>query len=441
MGKALAARQNVDPRQPPGETHPVSRRMPRLRLPPPIRFALETLRLDREILQSPAAPPADEAAWRQALDFTDREQLTLALHAKLVENSLWNAAPHSIRERLARNLADNTERLARIRAEAAAVAARLAASGVEFVTLKGLSHVPHFVADARRRVQYDVDLYCPPETVPQAQEVLLAMGYEPISSLEAFPTDHLPTLVRKTGWQWRGNYFDRDLPVAVDLHFRLWDAETERLPAPGLEEFWARRADRELDLADRIGYAALHALRHLLRGSLRIHQIFEIAQFLENRKGDLAFWKRWRELHPPELRKLESISFRLAAEYFGAPAVEIGATLPADAECWFARYAWSPVEALFKPNKHELYLHLSLLIGRSDRWAVIKRRLAPLSWPGPVDAVHVPDGEETAAMRLRKWARYAAFAGSRITHHARVMIPTLWGLATWRRDWGDSSQA
>ena len=411
----------------------ISNRMPPgLRVPPHIRFALETLRLDWDRMVPRSAPPLGEAAWGQVLDFTDREQLTLALHARLVESGLLKSTPAHVRERLERNLTDNTERLKRIQTEFAVISSRLTESGVEFVTLKGFSHVPHFVADARRRVQYDFDLYCPRETVHSAQAVLLAMGYEPMGSAEGLPTDHLPTLVRKTGWQWRGNYFDSEFPPAVDLHFRLWDEQTERLRTPGVEDFWGRRGHRELDLADRLGYAALHALRHLLRGSLRLHQILEIAQFLENHKHDAVFWRRWHELHPPELRRLEAIIFRLAREYFGAPSVEASAPLPAGAERWFARYAWSPVEALFHPNKHELYLHLSLLANRRDWWAVVKRRLAPLRWPGPVDSVYVPEHQLTAAIRLRKSIKYAVFTGARLAHHARVMVPTIWGLAAWR---------
>ena len=39
--------------------------------------------------------------------------------------------------------------------------------------------------------------------------------------------------------------FDPEIPPSVDLHFQLWDASTERLGAPGVEQFWSRRIREE----------------------------------------------------------------------------------------------------------------------------------------------------------------------------------------------------
>ncbi len=401
------------------------------RLPEPISSVLAALWVGPKPAQKAARLCFSGAQWDEALDFTDRTQLTLVLRDGLAESGAWEQVPEPVRQRLDRNLADNTERLRRTRAAMESISGRLARAGIDFVELKGLSHSPDFVADPRLRVQYDLDFYCPPADVHRARGILLELGYEPIAGVDDFPTDHLPTMIRKTGWQFRGNYFDPELPPMVDLHFRLWDAATERMEAPGVEAFWERRAGRVLDLADRLGYAALHALRHLLRGSLRLAHIQEIARFLENHKQDAAFWARWRQLHPSRLRALQSIAFRLAECYFGAPRVE--ADLPAGLESWIERYAWSPVEALFRPNKNELYLHLTLLDSWSDRWRVARRRLLPLGLPGPVEAVHVPEDQLTAALRLRKWTRQSAFAASRLLHHARALPPTLWGLSTWGR--------
>jgi len=190
------------------------------------------------------------------------------------------------------------------------------AAGIEFVFLKGTSQWPHFVADPRLRAQYDLDVLCPAEEVRRGWELLLEKGYEPLPG-PPLPTDHLPTLIRKTGWQWRGDFYDPESPVSLELHFRLWDEDTERLRAPGVDEFWARRSGHLLDTADALGYACLHLLRHLLRGSLRPYHVYELAWFLEHHADDREFWIRWRGLHAPETRKLEAVSFRLAREWFG----------------------------------------------------------------------------------------------------------------------------
>src|SRR5262249_42916052 len=155
------------------------------------------------------------------------------------------------------------------------VAVRLRAAGIEFLVLKGLTQCPLSGIAPERRVQYDLDIYTPPADVHRASEVLLPLGFEPIEGMGDSPTDHLPALIRKTGWQWGGDFFDPEIPVAVELHYQFWNELFEALPAPGVEEFWKRRvpfrvAGMELDALgpqDAFGFAALHLLRHLVRGS------------------------------------------------------------------------------------------------------------------------------------------------------------------------------
>ena len=55
--------------------------------------------------------------------------------------------------------------------------------------------------------------------------------------MEDFPTDHLPVLIRRTGWEWRGDFFDPDIPMGVELHFQFWNPRLERLPAPDTDRF------------------------------------------------------------------------------------------------------------------------------------------------------------------------------------------------------------
>ena len=135
---------------------------------------------------------------------------------------------------------------------------------------------------------------------------------------EELPTDHLPALVLKTGWQWRGDFFDPKIPLPVELHIQFWNEKQERFAAPGTEDFPKRRtAWPALHPADAAAYAALHVLRHVLTGSVRIFHVYELAAMLHARSDDAAFWTEWRSLHPPELRRLEALSFQLAREWFG----------------------------------------------------------------------------------------------------------------------------
>ncbi len=298
------------------------------------------------------------------------------------------------------------------------------------------------MADPRLRVQYDLDLLFPREQVRAAYDVALGLGYEPLGGLNGHPVDHLPTLIRKTGWEWRGDYFDPDHPPALELHFRLWDAGTEGFAVPGFQHFWERRERRTIEdveftsLAafDLPGYASAHALRHLLRGDSRPSHFYEIAYFLAH-SSDAAFWRVWRDAHDKPLRRVEAICFAIAHEWFGchlpASVQEEIRQLPGPVHAWLAAYAHTPAENLFHSRKDELWLHVSLLDRGTSRLQLLRRRLLPLQLPGPVDAVYLPD--QTIGWRIR-WRRawlYSLYLTSRIWHHARSLVPALWGGVAW----------
>jgi MFS family permease len=384
---------------------------------------------------------ATEQEWREALAFADRSQLTLELRRQL-----RGAMPDWVRERTDADAAKNQIRLGILRDLYRDLSARLSSAAVDFVALKGLTQCPDFGSEPESRVQYDVDLYVPPDLVQPARGVLLDCGFESITGMDDFPTDHLPAFIRKTGWQWRGDYFDPELPFAVELHFRFWNSSVERLPAGGTDEFWTRRVTRiiagvrlpALCPPDALGYAALHLLRHLLRGSLRPLHALEVARFIARRAHDEAFWTCWRALHPPELRRLESVAFRLALEWFGGKAPEAvrdeWKMLPPATAVWFSEFARSPAHKTARPNKDELWLHLSLLSSNRDRWLVARRRLLPKRMPGPVDAVYVPHSTMTWRLRLRKRLRYGVYCAQRIRHHWITLPRTaVSGIRFWHR--------
>jgi hypothetical protein len=192
-----------------------------------------------------------------------------------------------------------------------------------------------------------------------------------------------------------------------------------------------------LDPADALGYSALHLLRHLLRGDVRAANIYELAWFLDQNAGNSEFWSRWRELHVPELRRLQAICFRLAAAWFDCrmnsiPRAEVD-SLERPIHRWFEQCAASPAEAFFRPNKDELWLHLILLDSLAKKWTVLRRRLFPTRLPGPLDSVYIPDERMTPRLRLRKQWQYARYVAGRGIFHARALLPTLSRMARIRR--------
>jgi MFS family permease len=390
--------------------------------------ALQFGRLKRGCGQD--CPPS--TGWHEVLDFCDRSSLTLVFGA-----AAGDALPAWVRARIGLNLVENTERLTRTRALQDQVGEWLGAAAIPYIFLKGTTQSPHFVSDPGLRAQYDLDLFCPPEDARRAWNLIAARGYEPVEKPGAHATDHLPALVCKTGWEWRGgSHFAPEIPMALEVHVQFWDEQTERLRAPGVDQFWARRNGHALDTPDALAYAALHLLRHLLRGSVRACHVYEIAWFLEHHAGEAQFWDRWAELHPPELRRLEAIPFRLAREWFGCalgPVAEQEVSgLPAPVQQWFEAFAFSPIESEFHPNKDELWLHLALLDSARDKLAVVRRRLIPTQLPGPVDAVCIPEEQLTLGRRMLKYARTGRFLGKRAVFHTRAFGALLTRGLQWR---------
>ena len=105
-----------------------------------------------------------------------------------------------------------------------------------------------------------------------------------------------------------------------------------------------------------------------------------------------------------------------------APAVrEEAERLPASTRIWFEEFALAPAVQRLTPNKHELWLHLSLLDSVADRWEVARRRLIPANLPPPARAT------STSGSR----AVYIRWFLSRLRHHIISLGTTLTSGARW----------
>ena len=358
----------------------------------------------------------DDSDWKQLLAFTDRMHLTLAL-SEVCRNSLpgWVAA------RLEQNRADNCKRFEATTAMYSEIAERFRDKGLEHLVLKGFAQACTFGQDPRRRFQSDLDLYCPESSLLRARQCLSEMGYTPVKWCEYFPSDqHLNSVMRHGNWQWRDNWFDPDMPLAVELHYRFWNEETARFDLVGVDQFWSRRTQAQiggmqfpaLDPMDCLAYACMHALRHIVYGALVINHIYEVARFLHSNVDNQAFWKRWLELHDPSLRLAQTICFRLARDWFDCDAPEEVNSeivrLPASVQRWFEEYGRSPLYTSLQPNKDGMLLHFSLIPSR-HRFAFLSKSLV-LRRPRSPKGVF--EGQ-------------AGLMASRIVYHGRTLLPAL----------------
>lgn len=381
-------------------------------------------------------PKLDEAGWKSLLGFADRNQCTLFLRG-LPGLPAWFTG--EIELRFDRNI----RRRARVREEYQAVAGSLDRHGIPFVLLKSFTHEMGFGFDGACRVQYDLDLLCRPDQIAAARNVLVRdLRYDRHGGADLSELHERP-LVKPNSWRWRGDYFDPEMPIPVELHARLWSEADEGIPAPGLDEFWNRRerlslgatgplsdgrghldhtiAIPSLSEPDRIALAAIHVLRHILHNDVRSSHVFELASFLRFRAAEDTLWRAWETQHPEPLRLLQCVAFAFARDWFAAPfppAVERqwqSAAKPVHA--WFRAYARSPLRNLIQPNKDAVWLQWALIAGFGDRLKLLHRRLFPVRPPDPIEASNTSYGSHV----LR-----------RFRYHAGAFAPALWsGVRLW----------
>jgi len=398
---------------------------------------LQALRFNDRSTAALAAIP--RYAWPPLLHAADTEGLTLPLGLRC-----RGSLPAMVEARIAHNLENNAARHERLSACYAEVAAALQARGIPFVLLKGLSKTRYYVDDLRYRPQYDIDIYCPETFLASARETIDGLGYEAVRVTPHSGSDHLPRMIRKTGWKWREDYFDPDMPVAIELHFQFWNEASEGFSAGDLNPFWNRRVVRDVAAlqlpamgeVDALTYSALHLVRHLLHGALQFQHIYEMAHFLESSAADHRFWSEWEESGLVSCRVVEGIAFRLAAEWFHCslhPAASRAvATLPNPVQIWFQLFGTSPTLTAAHPGKNELLLHLCLVPGSRDRRRIAMRRLFPIR-RGRVVRDAGASRAGGARMKLQGVFYEAAFMLRRAAFHTRSLAAMAWsGFRWWR---------
>lgn len=360
--------------------------------------------------------------WKKLLDFCDAAQLTFTF-SYLCGSEL----PDWVRARIERNHRDAAARRNRFDSALKEIAHRFGESQIDFVLLKGSAHAREFGPDISLRATSDLDLWCRAEEIRRARDELVRLGYRPVGKGNG---RHLAAMIREKEWHWSGNFYAEDLPLPVELHYRLWDDEMECIQGPPEAAFWHRRSYSDFDgtmvsvlaLPDALAFSALHLLMHILHGDLRLQRAWEMAYFLHRRFTDDQFWQQWVDLHSSELRKLEVLIFLLVEKWFGCQLPKVirseAEALGPPVKAWLELYGFSPVEALFSSNKAELWLNLCLVSSLREKVKIFLRRMLPVHGSKTVSL-----GEGGAPRGIL----------SRASHHLRTLGPTLAeGVKWWR---------
>ncbi|MEI9811453.1 MAG: nucleotidyltransferase family protein [Acidobacteriota bacterium] len=357
--------------------------------------------------------PFDEAVCRDVLALADRTLSTLLLRDA-------PGLPDWLRAEVAARVDKWSQRRMRVIGTYGDASNALVRAGIDFVLIKGFTHEVDAQLDPSMRVQGDIDLLCLPQDVGEAQRALCEAGFVPHGGRE-LSDNHAVPLLKPHAWQWRGDYYDPDTPVPIEVHHSIWNSGRDRIEIPGLTDFWTRRTtvlagDRRVPAfcpPDRLAIAALHLLRHVLRNHVRPSHAWELHRMLMARLKDDDFWDRWETLHSERMQDLEVIAFRFCTCWFGgelpAAAQKRWDAQPAAIHGWFAKYAFSPMSNLVVPNKDGLRLHLLLLPAWTDRALVLRQRLLPLRLPAKDEAAN---------------GSYLAHVLRRVRHHGLALART-----------------
>ena len=369
---------------------PITTREIAPRIPSEVAAVLAALHLsdpDTSLLKA-----LDDREWSRLLEFCNTAHLTLQL-AQVATDGF----PDWVVDRLRANLADNALRFEQIKAIYREAAKALDDVKVEHIIVKGFTQAPDYVADPRLRRQSDLDFFCPPERIDDARAALEAVGYKSYDVIKEI-ADHTSVLVRLGNWQSRGNPFDPEMPLGIDLHFCLWNERVSLIRIPEVELFWERRTRRVVDglsfpclsPVDHLGYLSLHILRNIFLYDWIVHHVRELAIFLNSHADDDAFWQSWCEIHSPSLRSYEAIAFYYARAWFGCrlhhQAAQEIANLGVLQQSWLQRFSGSSLDVMFRQNKDSVWLHLSFVSAHRDRWKILRRclippRIAPIGAP------------------------------------------------------------
>jgi hypothetical protein len=380
------------------------------------------------------------------LNFTDTAGLTLHLRARLQQRNHFDILPIPVRDRFEKNLNNNRTRVNLLEQEFTRINQQLETAGIPYLNLKGLLLCPRFVERLEERVQYDFDLLVDQASLLPAYARLQELGYTPAHSNQRQKADHLPPLIKKTGWRWRGDFFDPEIPPGIEVHYQLWEPEFERIPISLFEDLWKKRSLHEykglkvpsLPLNHELLYLTLHCCRHLLRSDLRLSHLYEVAYFIHYNSQNREFWKEflaWLE-DCPNSPRMVATGFALAVEVF-EPSIGtslhswIQAHLPPGAKRWIRIWGYQDVIHGYRENKNVVFLHLSLLDRGVDQWGILRQRLLPRQLPLAVSGIYLPDGKQGTLRRGMHWLLYLGYLVRRSFFHVVNFFRLCLHLPTW----------
>ena len=385
----------------------------------------------------------DGRAWENTLQWLDASGLTLAFWNRLKESEREGSVCPEIRARLDGNLASHRIRVAAMQREFDLINGCLEAAGIEYAALKGFALIPEYCRDPILRNSYDYDYLVRLDALEETKHALRNAGFALKKQYEHCVVYFRPALAARMPAR-RDELYSAAFGRTIELHTNLWDSDSLKIRLNVLEHALDRRILRRWESShfyalgdeDHLLLEVLHTFWHILDNWCRLAWLLEIANCLEYRYADSAFWERfYKKIQSnQQLSEISGVVFALATGLFGgrsAPLVAdlIGPDQSASLTLWVTQYGITSALDNFLINKFNLFLYREFVRDHATWREVRRTRLFPVHRPNR--AVEV-SSTRTLLRFIAVW-KQGLHVARRLLHHLAAAIQYGWEAPKWER--------
>ena len=371
--------------------------------------------------------------WQRVLRWLDTSGLALFFLDRLAELQWTDMLPDEVLARLQQNVADNTERMHALMADAIWIHEEFRQAGLSYALLKGFSLWPHSVPRLELRSQLDLDFLVAEKDIEAARIILEKRGYRlhAISGRSwEFKTEHMP------GGSLNDLY--KNLPFrSVELHTEAGVSDQVSLLASAETRSLNGVALPVLASVDLFLGQGLHLYKHICGEFFRVAHLIEFRRHVLARRWDEDFWievrsRAERSSHAWLGLGVVTLLITRTMGEFAPPAFTSWTVerLPATVRLWVDIYGRRSVLASHAGSKLYLLLQRETEIAGIPGKRPLHRALIPLNLPPPV--MYSP-ANESLRDRFSRYRFEIRFILLRLRFHLVEGLRFCWESMRWRR--------
>lgn len=355
--------------------------------------------------------------WKDLLHWLDTSGLALYFFDRLRELDLLGMLPFPVLARLRQNLADNSERMNGMIAEAVAIQRRFQEAGVSYAVLKGFSLWPISVPKLELRSQLDLDFLVSEESADRSRKILESFGYR------------LGAISAQT-WEFKAS---EDQPSSLASLYKKGRSRSAELHVESAGQFRPGLLSRThkvgllevlmpvLSPVDLFLWQARHLYKHVCSEFSRTAHLIEFRQHVITRYGDRSFWNclQQQASNEPQACLQIGIVILLISRVMGPFAPEALTRwsvdqLPSPVCQWVDRYGLRTALMSFPGSKLYLLLQKELTAAGMPSKRPLRQALLPRCLPQAI--THAVAGEGLFS-RMKRYQKEGGFIFFRLRFH------------------------